>query len=194
MSDKQKKDLDDKVVRNQNNQTDDKKEIIIKQSLNGVTFLTDYDKQAMNNLMNDGSNQTDMNKLKALRANLLKSGKEKSPQEIVYKIENFFIDDDPFGIILMDDLKKVIEETNDSGFEGLVLFFKYDGEKRRFQLSATLKDKMGKPYYWAIVKDGMCDIGFKIPIFTGIDRILKSREKVAMYITMEEILDKLQDN
>ncbi|UXD69156.1 hypothetical protein MUK51_18425 [Sphingobacterium faecium] len=165
---------------------------VIKKSLNNVTFISNYNKKTMSNLHNTNSTETDMENLKALRASIIKNDKKSSSEEIVYKIENFFIDDDPFGITLKKDLKQVIEETNDRGFEGLVLFFKYAFQRRRFQLSTPLKDKEGKLYYWAIIKEGMCDIGFKIPIFPGIDRILRSREKVAMYITMEEILEKLK--
>jgi len=185
-------DLGDKVAGSQNTEIINKEVITMENSTEKMSTNLDYDKQAISDFMNNDSNKTDMDKLKSLRATLIKRVQENTSKEIVYKIDNFFIDDDAFGIVLKVDLKKVIEETNDSGFEGLVFFFKYVAERRRFQLSPPLKDRQGKPYYWATVKEGMSDVSFKIPIFTGIDRILKSREKVAMYITMEEILEKLK--
>lgn len=182
-------DLGDKVTGSQNTEAElsDNDE-----SASNITHNSQYNKQAMSNVLNNNNNSINMQDLKALRASLINGEEKVSSEEIVYKIDNFFIDDNPFGITLKEDLKKVIKETNDYGFEGLVQFFKYVFERRRFRLSTVLKDRTGKPYYWGTVRDGMCDIGFKIPIFPGIDRILKSREKVAMYITMEEIIEKLK--
>ncbi len=187
MSNKNNTDLGDKVAGSPFEKSDANKVSEVKTSNNNVP----YNKEAMSNFLNNNSH-TDMDKLKALRATLLNNEQKQGSEEIVYKIDNFFIDDYALGITLKKDLKEVIAQTNDKGFEGLVLFFNYVSERRRFQLSARLTDKMGKPYYWGAVKDGMCDVGFKIPIFPGIDRILKSREKVAMYITMEEVLEALK--
>lgn len=188
MSEYRNQDLGDKVAGSQIEKSDANKISEMNTSTNKVS----YNKEAMSNFLNNNNNDIEMDKLKALRAGLLNNEQKQAPEEIVYKIENFFIDDNPLGITLKKDLHEVITQTNDKGFEGLVQFFKYVFERRRFQLSTRLTDKMGKPYYWAIVKDGMCDIGFKIPIFSGIDRILKSRDRVAMYITMEEILQKVK--
>lgn len=130
--------------------------------------------------------------LKALRKTIIKDNN--LVKETLITINNFYMDDNPAcGIAYKEDIANTIENTNDSGFSGLANFFHYMSLGKRFKLSILLKDKMGNPYYWAEIKEGKSDISFKIPFFEGIDKMLKGDNNLKFSITMEEILNSLNE-
>lgn len=136
------------------------------------------------------SNASNLDALKALRRTIVQD--KELVKEIIININNFYIDDNPtYGISYKEDIANVISNTNDKGFEGLVNLFHYLSIRKRFRLSSLLKDKLSNPYYWAEVSDGMSDIGFKIPYFEGVDKMLKGNNNFKYNISMEEILNSL---
>lgn len=151
----------------------------------------------MNNSINTPNTNTSTNKLnldalKALRKRIVKD--KKFVEEKIITINNFYLDENPaYGLAYKEDIANAISNTNDTGFEGLVNLFHYISLGKRFKLSNLLKDRFGNPYYWAEVKEGMSDIGFKIPYFEGLDKILKTNNNFKYNISMDEILNSINE-
>lgn len=181
--------LGDQVAGNSNTEAKEIQESV-SQHLNDPNLHIAINKHNNMNTLNNISDLT------SLRQSIITStpnneSKNSEKETHIVTIDNFFIENDPMnGIALMDEFIKMLNEINDTGFNGLCHFFHYAFQGKRFSLSGKLKDKMNNPYYWGRVYEGLSETGFKIPYFEGLDKLIKNTEvKIQVSVQLEEILN-----